>query len=257
MKNKLITLVIDDEPDAVDFITSVIGEYCPDLTVAGKANNVKSGIQLINDIKPDLVFLDVEMPNGTGFDLLTYFPDKDFDVIFVTAFNHYAIKAIKFSAMDYILKPININEFIESVNRVIQKHNSGNELGKVSYEALLENLRSARPTRLVIPTSDGKEYLDPGTIIRIEADRSYSWFYTSDKRKMLVSRHLKEFQDLLNDRNFFRPHNSHLINLDFVKKFVRQDGGYIIMCDGAQVPISRNRKDLFLAQMSRYTGCQN
>jgi two-component system LytT family response regulator len=250
MNHKLITIIIDDEPDAVDFISSIIGEYCPGLEVVGKAHNVKDGVQLIKEIKPELIFLDVEMPNGTGFDLLTHFPDKDFDVVFITAFNHYAIKAIKFSAVDYILKPINISEFIEAVNRVVHNSFIGNE----NFEALLENIRTANPTRLVIPTSDGREYLNPKDIIRIEADRSYSWFFINDKRKILVSKHLKEFQDLLNDRNFFRPHNSHLINLDFVKKYVRQDGGYIEMTDGSQVPVSRNRKDLFLAHMSRYTG---
>jgi two-component system, LytTR family, response regulator len=253
MKRKLITVIIDDEPDAVDFISSIIGEYCPSLEVCGKANNVKDGVTLINEIKPDLVFLDVEMPNGTGFDLLTHFPEKNFDVVFITAFNHYAIKAIKFSAVDYILKPININEFIESVNKVVQKRTTNAIAGRDNFEVLLENLRTSHPTRLVIPTSDGKEYLNPKDIIRIEADRSYSWFFINDKRKILVSKHLKEFQDLLNDRNFFRPHNSHLINLDFVKKFVRHDGGYIEMTDGSQIPISRNRKDLFLAHMSRYT----
>jgi len=254
MNHKLITLVIDDEPDAVNFITSIIGEYCPDLEVKGKAHNVKDGVQLIKDIKPELVFLDVEMPNGTGFDLLSYFPEKNFDVVFITAFNHYAIKAIKFSAVDYILKPINISEFIESVNKIIHKRKTNPYFGNENFEALLENLRTSNPSRLVIPTSDGKEYLNPKDIIRIEADRSYSWFFINNKRKILVSKHLKEFQDLLSDRNFFRPHNSHLINLDFVKKFVRNDGGYIEMTDGSQVPISRNRKDLFLDHMSRYTG---
>lgn len=254
MKHKLITVIIDDEPDAVNFIKSIIGEYCPGLEVKGKAHNVKDGVKLIKDIKPELVFLDVEMPNGTGFDLLTHFPDKDFDVVFITAFNHYAIKAIKFSAVDYILKPININEFIEAVTRVVQKRGNNTKAGNENFEALLENIKSTHPTRLVIPTSDGREYLNPNEIIRIEADRSYSWFHIVGKKKILVSKHLKEFQDLLNDRNFFRPHNSHLINLDFVKKYVRHDGGYIEMTDGSQVPVSRNRKDLFLAHMSRYTG---
>lgn len=254
MSNKLITVIIDDEPDAVNFISTIVKEYCTGLEVAGKANNVKEGIRLINDVKPDLVFLDVEMPNGTGFDLLTNFPEKNFEVVFITAFNHYAIRAIKFSAVDYILKPINISEFIESVNRIIHRRKTKQFSGNENFEALLENLRTSYPSRLVIPTSDGREYLNPKDIIRIEADRSYSWFFISGKRKILVSRHLKEYQDLLNDRNFFRPHNSHLINLDFVKKFVRTDGGYIEMSDGAQIPISRSRKDLFLNHMSRYTG---
>ncbi len=254
MTNKLITVVIDDEPDAVNFISTIVKEYCQGLEIAGKANNVKEGVRLINDVKPDLVFLDVEMPNGTGFDLLANFPEKNFDVVFITAFNHYAIRAIKFSAVDYILKPINISEFIESVNKIIHKRKTRRLPGTENFEALLENLRTAYPSRLVIPTSDGREYLNPNDIIRIEADRSYSWFFVNDKRKILVSKHLKEYQDLLNDRNFFRPHNSHLINLDFVKKFVRTDGGYIEMSDGAQIPISRSRKDLFLNQMSRYTG---
>jgi two-component system LytT family response regulator len=254
MKRKLITVIIDDEQDAVDFISSIATEYCPDLEVVGKANNVREGVALINEIKPDLVFLDVEMPNGTGFELLTHFPEKTFDVIFITAFNHYAIQAIKFSAVDYLLKPININEFIEAVNKVVAKRRSGVISANENFDILLENLRTSHPTRLVIPTSDGREYLNPKDIIRIEADRSYSWFFITVRHKILVSRHLKEFQDLLNDRNFFRPHNSHLINLDFVKKFIRHDGGYIEMTDGSQIPISRNRKDLFLAHMSRYAG---
>ncbi|MBG0858468.1 MAG: response regulator transcription factor [Bacteroidales bacterium] len=254
MTKRLKTIVIDDEPDAVDFISSIIGEYCSGLEVAGKAHDVKEGVQLIREQKPDLVFLDVEMPHGTGFDLLTHFPEKDFDVVFITAFNHYAIKAIKFSAVDYILKPININEFIDAVNKVIQKRGSNLFRGNENIRVLLENLKTGLPSRLAIPTSDGMEYLNPRDIIRIEADRSYSWFFITGNRKMLVSKNLKEFQDLLNDRYFFRPHNSHLINLKYVKKYVRREGGYIEMTDGSEIPVSRNRKDLFLVHMSRFKG---
>jgi two-component system LytT family response regulator len=254
MNKKLRTIIVDDEPDAVDFISSIIGEYCPSLEVVGKAHNVIEGVPQIKEKNPDLVFLDVEMPNGTGFDLLTHFPEKDFDVVFITAFNHYAIKAIKFSAVDYILKPININEFIEAVNRVTLKRAEKPSQSNENFKILMENLKSALPTRLAIPTADGMEYLNPKDIIRIEADRSYSWFFITGNRKILVSKNLKEFQDLLSDRYFFRSHNSHLINLKYVRKYIRREGGSIEMQDGAQIPISRNRKELFLIHMSRFKG---
>jgi len=254
MTKKLQTVIIDDEPNAVEFISSVIGDHCPELEVAGKAYNVTGGIQKIEELKPDLVFLDVEMPNGTGFDLLSHFPEKEFDVVFITAFNHYAIKAIKFSAVDYILKPLNIEEFIEAVKKVLQKRSASTSSGNDSFKVLMENLKSPIPSRMAIPTADGMEYLNPKEIIRIEADRSYSWFYLTGKRKILVSKNLKEFQDLLSDRYFFRSHNSHLINLKYVHKFVRKEGGFIEMQDGEQIPISRNKKDLFLVHMSRFRG---
>jgi two-component system LytT family response regulator len=254
MKRKLRTIVVDDEQNAVDFIISIIGEYCDDLEVVGKAHNVAEGVKVIDREKPDLVLLDVEMPNGTGFDLLSYYPEKNFDVVFITAFNHYAIKAIKFSAVDYILKPININEFTEAITRVVHKRSASTTRDNEKFRILMENLKTPTPSRLAIATSDGMEYLNPREIIRIEADRSYSWFYLAGERKILVSKNLKEFQDLLGDRYFFRCHNSYLINLKYVKKYVKKDGGYIEMADGSQIPISRNRKDIFLVHMSRFKG---
>jgi len=249
MTSLLRTLIVDDEPDAVNFITSIIDEYCPGLEVVGTANSARDGVKIILEKSPDLVFLDVEMPHGSGFDLLHHFPEKTFDVVFVTAFNHYAIRAIKFSALDYILKPININEFRQAVDKVIQKHSTVGSRN-AGYSSLLENLRSAQPSKLAIPTSDGMEYLKTGEIIRIEADRSYSWFFLEGKRRILVSKNLKEYQELLGEQLFFRPHNSHLINLEHVKKYIRQEGGSIEMDDGSQVPLSRPRKEFFLARMA-------
>jgi len=250
MNVKLTTLIVDDEPDAVNFISSIIREYCPRLEIIGTASSAREGVKIILERQPELVFLDVEMPHGSGFDLLAQFPEKTFDVVFITAFNHYAIKAIKFSAVDYILKPININEFIEAVDKVLHKRLSGSSRN-TSYSELLENLKTETPSKLAIPTSDGMEYLKTSDIIRVEADRSYSWFFLNDKRKILVSKNLNNYQELLSDRHFFRPHNSHLINLDHVKKYIRHEGGIIEMDDGSQVPISRARRDLFLAQMSK------
>ncbi|MCK9424172.1 MAG: LytTR family DNA-binding domain-containing protein [Bacteroidales bacterium] len=250
MTKMLKTLIVDDEKDAVSFIGSIIHEYCPRLEIIGTASSAAEGSRIIIEKQPDLVFLDVEMPHGSGFDMLATFPEKSFDVIFITAFNHYAIKAIKFSAVDYILKPININEFIEAVNKVINKRSSLSERNR-NYHALIENIRSTFPSKLAIPTSDGMEYLNTKEIIRIEADRSYCWFFLTDKRKLLVSRNLKEYQELLNERNFFRTHNSHLINLEFVKRYIRHEGSSIEMTDGSFIPLSRFRRDIFLTQMKR------
>ncbi len=246
----LKTIIVDDEIDAVNFIESIIAEYCPKIEVVGKAHSAREGVKLINEKEPDLVFLDVEMPHGSGFDLLSHFPQKTFEVIFITAFNHYAIKAVKFSAVDYILKPINISEFIEAVKKVEAGRQEKKDRN-FNFDTLLENLRSSMPSKLAIPTSDGMEYLNTNEIVRVEADRSYSWFFLNDGRKFLVSRNLKEYQELLSDRNFFRTHNSHLINLSFVKKFIRQEGGYIQMEDESTVPISRGKKDLFLSHMAK------
>jgi two-component system LytT family response regulator len=247
---KFNTVIVDDEQDAVNFIRSIINEYIPALEVVGTANSAKEGVSVIIKNQPEIVFLDVEMPHGNGFTLLEQFPEKTFDVVFVTAFNHYAIQAIKFSAVDYILKPINIKSFIDSVEKVIGKK-MNTDYHAQNYDLLFENLRSTMPSKLAIPTSEGMEYLNTKDIIRIEADRSYSWFYLADGRKILVSRNLKEYHELLSDRNFFRPHNSHLINLEFVTKYIRQDGGSIMLSDGSEVPVARGKRDLFLAQMGR------
>jgi two-component system, LytTR family, response regulator len=252
MSPLLKTLIVDDEPDALNFIATLVREYCPALEVVGTAGTAREGIRKIIDAQPDLVFLDVEMPHGSGFDLLAEFPRKTFDVIFITAFNHYAIKAIKFSAVDYILKPININEFIQAVEKVVEKRSTSPSRNE-NYTALLENLKNNVPSKLAIPTSDGMEYLNTRDIIRIEADRSYCWFFLRNQRKVLVSKNLKEYQELLNDRNFFRTHNSHLINMEHVRKYIRHDGGAVEMEDGSQVPISRNRRELFLIHMGRMT----
>jgi two-component system LytT family response regulator len=244
------SIIVDDEPDAVKFIRSLVEEYCDEVAVVDTAGNAAEGVKKIQEHKPDLVFLDVEMPHGSGFDLLASFPKKSFDVIFITAFNHYAIRAIKFSAVDYILKPININEFVSAVRKVKDRR-SDRSYENVDYQKLLENLRTGQPSKLAIPTSEGMEYLATKEIIRIEADRSYSWFYLKDGKKHLVSRNLKEYQELLGDQDFFRPHNSHLINLHHVSKYIRQEGGYIIMSDESSVPLSRGKKDLFLTYMSK------
>ncbi len=248
--NLLKAVIVDDEPDAVNFTKAIIKDHCKSLQIVGTAHSAKEGVSVINETHPDIVFLDVEMPRGSGFELLSQFPGKSFDVIFITAFNHYAIQAIKFSAVDYILKPINIRELISAIDRVIEKR-SMQDYKSPGYSTLFENLKSAIPSKLAIPTSDGMEYLNTKKILRLEADGSYTHFFLDDGRKILVSRNLKEYHELLTDKNFFRPHSSHLINLEFVKKYIRHDGTSIELTDGTQVPLARSKKEMFLIHMER------
>ncbi len=240
-------IIIDDENKAVSFIQSVIVEYCEEIEVVKTANSARAGKLAIETFEPDLVFLDVEMPNGNGFDLLESLDQINFDVVFITAYDHYAIKAIKYSAADYILKPIDVEELVSSVKAILKQKEERNELP--DYNILFENLKTTAPIKLAIPTGKGMEYVNTTDIIRIEADRSYSNVFLTDKTKILVSRSLVEFHELLLDRNFFRSHNSHLINLEHVKAYARQDGGYIEMIDGSNVSLARSKREMFMERM--------
>ncbi len=247
----LRTIIIDDEIDAIKSIESIIIEYCPDISIVGKACSVIEGIKEIQNKNPDLVFLDIEMPQGNGFNILESIPERNFEVIFITAYNHYAIKAIKFSALDYILKPIDIDELINAVKKVEQSKDIHSKAYN-RYNVLFENLKTSSPCKLAVPTTKGMKYIYTKDIIRIEADGSYSNIFLKDGNKLMVSKNLKKFQELLIDKNFFRIHNSNLVNLEHVKEYIRIDGGYIEMIDNSKVIVSRRRKDDFIDTMKKY-----
>ncbi|MBI4647222.1 MAG: response regulator transcription factor [Bacteroidia bacterium] len=196
-------IIIDDEKKAIRSIELIIGEYCPDLEIVGRAKTALDGIKEIQAKKPDLVFLDIEMPHGSGFDLLESLPERNFDVIFVTAFNNYAIKAFKCSAVDYILKPININELVEAVKRVIAKRKA-NPHGSVNYDLLFSNLKSGLLNKLTVPSSDGLIYINIDDIVRVEAERSYCYIFTTDGDRLMVSKSLLDVETQINNPKFFR-----------------------------------------------------
>jgi two-component system LytT family response regulator len=240
------TIIIDDEQDAVDFLCGAMRQYCPESEVIGSANNISDGLKEILSKKPDLVFLDIAMPSGNGFELLNRIPHRNFEVIFVTAFNEHAIQAFRYSAIDYLLKPVDITELICAVSKATKSFSNAN-LNHVSV--LLDNLRSESPKKISLPTTIGFEYIPIDDIVRIEADRSYCCFYLTNKKKYLVSRCLNDYHLLLEDRSFFRVHNSHLINMKHVKSYVRRDGGFVEMSDASHVPVSRVKKDYFMNAM--------
>jgi two-component system LytT family response regulator len=242
----LKTVVIDDEQDAVDFLCGALKMYCPETEVVGSATNISDGHKEISTKMPDLVLLDIAMPSGNGFELLNLLPDRSFEVIFVTAYNEYAIKAFRYSAIDYLLKPVDISELIHAV-RKIRISSATPRLNNINL--LLDNLNFGSPKKISIPTAAGFEYILIDDIIRIEAQRSYCCFHLSGKKKYLVSRCLNDYQHLLEDRRFFRVHNSHLVNMKHVKSYARTDGGFVEMADSSQVPVSRAKKDFFLNAM--------
>lgn len=239
-------VIIDDELHSVEVLRTLLGTYCPNVKVLGHADDAKSGKKLIEEHLPDVVFLDIEMPFGTGFDMLDTLEHRNISVIFVTAYDNYALKAIKYFAMDYLLKPVDIDELKEAVKRAEMKKEQHDvpelpvNLLKTYLEKGLDN------SKIALPMTDGIQFVNRNEIVRCEACGNYTKIYLLDNKTYLVARTLGEFEDLLSPYNFLRIHHAHLINLEQIEKYVRGEGGYVIMSDGAVVDISRRKKQDFL-----------
>lgn len=251
----LKAVIVEDEKNSQELLKELVTEYCKGVEVVDIAGNVAEALEALDARKPDLVFLDIELPDGDGFQVLEKAPDKAFDVIFTTAYDQYAMKAFKFSATDYLLKPVDIDELEAAVQRVRAKHEAGQaEPAEQSakLEALIQNLRNmTQPLkRIVLPTSNGFTVVNPEDIIRCESDRNYTFIFLTDGRKILVSRTIKEYDEMLSDHNFFRIHQSHLINLSYLKNYTRGRGGYVELTDGTVLDVSARRKSEFLKRMS-------
>ncbi|MCH8332257.1 MAG: response regulator transcription factor, partial [Bacteroidetes bacterium] len=222
------SIIIDDEDKARKNLESLLVEFCNDVEVVAMEGTVDEGITAIKKSKPDVV-LDIKMRNETGFDLLEKMDNIDFDIIFVTAHDEYAIQAFKFSAIDYIMKPINIEDLQNAIEKVATKQKE--DRPKMNYEILKENISRSNvgQKKIAIPTSEGLLFIQVKDIIRCEADGSYTHIFLANKDKITVSKILKEFEGLLTEYNFLRVHQSHLINLEHIKKYVSAKGGQIVM----------------------------
>jgi two-component system LytT family response regulator len=241
----LRALIIDDEAHMRDTLVKLLALHCPDVEVVGQASGVVSGEAAINEFHPEVVFLDIQMKDGTGFDLLYSLSSIDFKVIFVTAYDQYALQAFRFSAVDYLLKPINPEYLADAVNRagqMIQEHFN------IQMKALEENLKSVsmQHKKIIIKTTENIHLLDMKNIISCESDSSYTTVHTSEGDKILVSKTLKEYEDLLADCGFYRVHKSYLINLLQIKRFERQDGGSIVMSNELKIPVASRKRDELL-----------
>lgn len=239
-------VIIDDENRTRDLISKMVDSFGLGLTCNTEGHNVKSGQKVIEEQNPDIVLLDIQMPDGTGFDLLNLIKNKSFKVIFITAHEEFAIKAIKFSAFDYILKPVDLEELERAIKGALDEINSEKDIKSTSqYKALNNNLLPKEKRRLVLKTQESIHVVDLKDIIRCEADRNYTSFYLSNKSKILVSKTLKEYDLLLAPHNFLRVQQSHLINLDFVNRYDKGQGGAVVMKDGSQVPLSQSKREMF------------
>lgn len=236
-------LIIDDEKRIRDFVKRMIDSFGLNVEVFTDGENVETGLNAIKTLKPDIVFLDIQMPDGTGFDLLNQVGEKSFELIFITAFQEYAIMAIKFSALDYILKPIDAEELKTALQNALDTIEFKKE--ETQYEALTHNLNNHQKRKLVLKTQESVHVVDLSEIIRCEADKNYTFFYLNNGKKILVSRTLKDFELLLANHGFFRVQQSHLINLEYIDRYDKTEGGSVIMKDGAAVPLSTAKKEQF------------
>jgi two-component system LytT family response regulator len=239
-------IIVDDEVHCVEMLAWQLEKYCPQVQVIATCPSGMEGIAAIREKKPDLVFLDIEMPRMNGFEMLQALPKIDFDIIFTTAYDQFAIRAIKFSALDYLLKPIDKDELRASLDKI--KENPNQLISTQQLNMLLSNLHQVHNglQKIALPTLEGYEMVMSEHIVRCESDSNYTLIYLKNNSKTIVSKTLKEVEELLEGHHFFRVHHSHLINLNEIKKYVKGDGGYLVMSDNSTVSVSRSKKDALL-----------
>lgn len=238
--------IIDDEKHLIDRLSSVVTKYFSDFEIVGTAGSVKECIALISMKHPDIVLLDIHLSDGTGFDIIKSLFPVNFKLIFITAHEQFAIKAFKFSALDYILKPFDDGELVEAIERAANQVKKEN--ADVKIETLLSNIKAEtiEIKKIVLKTADSIYVVRINEIIRLESDGAYTQFYFTDGRKILVSKNLKEFDELLSDYGFFRIHQTHLINMNYMVSYQKGDGGYVIMKDSSMPPVSVRKKEALI-----------
>lgn len=235
-------IIIDDEHYCVEVLSTLLKKYCPEVTVSATCSSGEEGLKAIHEYQPDLVFLDVEMPRMNGFQLLESLPEINFDLVFTTSYDQYAIKAIRFSALDYLLKPIDREELQKAVNKA-GKRQSGSINQQLQLLLQKINQPATRVNKVAMPTMEGLQMINVADIISCASDSNYTILHLKDKQKLVVSRTLKEIEEILEEHSFIRVHHSYMVNLNEVTKYIRGEGGYLVMSDGSHIDVSRSRKD--------------
>lgn len=243
----ITAILIDDDSNLRNGMKTMLSRYAADIVIVGEADDVQTGIDAIADLKPQVVFLDIQLSDGTGFDILEQLAQRNgkssFHIVFITAHEQYAIKAFRFSALDFLLKPVDPEELqkvIVKIKNVLEKTDN-----YAHIDLLLENIRKKVDNfkRIALSTSDGIHLFEISDIIRCESEDNYTKFFIKNHKPVLISKTLKEYEDLLGEHGFERIHQSHLINLSYLKSYIRKDGGYVVMADNSNLPISHRKKE--------------
>ncbi|MBN8850582.1 MAG: DNA-binding response regulator [Sphingobacteriales bacterium 50-39] len=244
----LKAIIVDDEPDCSESLATMLRRYCPEVEVAAICNSGASALQEIPSHNPQLVFLDIEMPHMNGFEMIERLPEIGFELIFTTSYDQYAIKAIKFSALDYLLKPVDREELKIAVKKVTERHQP--PLPQ-QLEILLQKFHQPATTnqRIAIPTLEGLLMVPIDSITHCQSDSNYTIFHLKNQQKITACRNLKEVEEVLEGRSFVRVHHSYLVNINEIQKYVKGEGGYLIMSDGNHIDVSRSRKELLLQKL--------
>ncbi|MEO0471419.1 MAG: LytTR family DNA-binding domain-containing protein [Bacteroidota bacterium] len=255
MQKEIIrTIIVDDERRSSRLIHNLLSQYCPQVNVIGLAENVSEAREMIDSLQPDLVLLDIEMPHENGFHLLSELPEVPFDVIFITGYDHYALKAIKFQALDYLLKPVDVDELIGAIEKVSKRRRNHAH----SLQALFQQLSNPDlpPSQIAIPIQKGRIFLRVSQIVRCEADGAYTWIYPLDEKRVLSTQNLGEYEKLLpgaeqtGEHTFFRVHYSHLVNLHYIREFDRYENE-LLLTNGYRLPIAQRRKQTFITMLKK------
>jgi two-component system, LytTR family, response regulator len=245
-------VLIDDEVNALEVLEMQLNNYCTGISIVEKCEGGEKGIAAIKQHKPDLVFLDIEMPRKNGFDVLSETRGLTYDVVFTTAYDQFAVKAFKYAALDYLLKPVDILELQAAVEKA--KSKKGNAGMDDKIKMLFEQLSLAQPQlsqRIALPVGDAMQLFAPDDIIRCESDSNYTYIFLAAGKKVLLAKTLKEIEETLRGLSFFRVHQSHLVNMNHISKVVKGEGSYLTMTDGASIPVSRNKKEAFMELLRR------
>jgi two-component system LytT family response regulator len=244
-------IILDDEQKNVQLLSNMLLQHCPRLKVVAAETNAKKGIALIQELQPQLLFLDIEMPHLNGFDTLRQLEPVNFEVIFVTAYGKYAVEAFEHHAAGYVTKPVNTEKLIAAVNSAIQRIEQKN-INKNLFSLLEQNSKQAAPDKIPLSTSNGLVFVKITDIMYCESSGNYTHFYMNDDKKIVVSRQLGEYEKLLPENNFTRIHDKYIINLAYIKEYIKGSGGEVVLENGKEIPVATRRKEDFLARFEKW-----